>query len=220
VSEELHTAPHLDRAALVTIDVQRDTLDGRALEIPGTTAALAAMAQVAEAFRRAERPIVHVLRLYRADGSNVDLVRRGLVEGGAAILTPGQEGAELAAELVPDGAPRLDIEQLLAGEPQPLGPAEWALYKPRWGAFYETVLEDHLHELGVDTIVFCGANWPNCPRTSIYEASERDFRLVVAPDALSGMYDRGRAELEGIGVVLMDAAELARAMPGARAAGG
>ena len=35
---DLHTAPHLDRAALVTIDVQRDVLDGARLEIPGTSA--------------------------------------------------------------------------------------------------------------------------------------------------------------------------------------
>ena len=220
MAEDLHTAPHLDRAALVTIDVQRDTLDGRALEIPGTSSALGAMALLAEAFRRAERPIVHVLRLYREDGSNVDLCRRELVQGGARILTPGDEGAELAPGLAPDDAPPLDADALLAGELQPLGPAEWAMYKPRWGAFYETPLEAHLRRLGVDTLAFCGANFPNCPRTSIYEASERDFRLVVAPDAVSRIYDRGRAELEGIGVVLMDAAELARAMPGARAAAG
>jgi nicotinamidase-related amidase len=220
VAEDLHTAPHLDRAALVTIDVQRDTLDGRALEIPGTSAALAAMAQVAEAFRRAERPIVHVVRLYREDGSNVDPCRRELVEGGARILVPGDEGAELAPGLAPEDAPPLAAEQLLAGELQPLGPGEWALYKPRWGAFYETPLEDHLRGLGVDTLAFCGANFPNCPRTSIYEASERDFRLVVAPDAVSGTYDRGLGELDGIGVVLMDSAALSQAMAGARAAAG
>ena len=65
-------------------------------------------------------------------------------------------------------------------------------------------LEDHLRGLEVDTLAFCGANFPNCPRTSIYEASERDFRIVLAPDAVSGVYDRGRAELEGIGVALME----------------
>jgi nicotinamidase-related amidase len=220
VTEDLHTAPHLDRAALVTIDVQRDTLDGQALEIPGTSAALPAMAPVAEAVRRAERPIVHVLRLYRADGSNVDLCRRELVEGGARILAPGDEGAELAPGLALGDAPPLDAEALLGGELQPLGPGEWALYKPRWGAFYETPLEAHLRGLGVDTLAFCGANFPNCPRTSIYEASERDFRLVVAPDAVSGMYDRGLSELDGIGVALMDSAALAQAMAGARAAAG
>ena len=99
-----HTAPRFDAAALVTIDVQRDTLDGRPLEIPGTSAALAAMAKLAQAFRRAGRPIVHVVRLYREDGSNVDLSRRALVEGGARILAPGDEGAELAPGLAPDGA--------------------------------------------------------------------------------------------------------------------
>jgi len=204
----------------VSIDVQRDTLDGRPLEIPGTSAAVAAMAVLADAFRRAGRPIVHVVRLYQEDGSNVDLCRRELVEGGARILAPGDEGAELAPGLAPDGAPGLDTDGLLAGELEPLGPAEWAMYKPRWGAFYETPLEDHLRGLEVDTIAFCGANFPNCPRTSIYEASERDFRIVVAPDAVSGIYDRGRAELEGIGVALMDAAGLAEATLGARAVAG
>jgi nicotinamidase-related amidase len=214
------TSPHVDRAALVTIDVQRDTLDGQPLEIPGTSAALAAMVRLADAFRRAGRPIVHVLRLYREDGSNVDLCRRELVEGGARILAPGDEGAELAPGLAPEDAPPLDAETLLAGGLQPLGPGEWAMYKPRWGAFYETPLQDHLRGLGVDTLAFAGANFPNCPRTSIYEASERDFRIVVAPDAVSGIYDRGRAELEGIGVVLMDSAALAEATVGARAVAG
>src|SRR5688572_1502005 len=64
------TAPILESAALVTIDVQRDTLDGGPLEIPGTTAALPRMAKLVEAFRRAGLPIVHVVRLYSGDGSN------------------------------------------------------------------------------------------------------------------------------------------------------
>jgi nicotinamidase-related amidase len=214
------TAPHLDRAALVTIDVQRDTLDGQALEVPGTSAALGAMARLAEAFRSAGRPIVHVVRLYHPDGGNVDLRRRGAVEGGAPILTPGDEGAELAPGLAPEGAPKLDADRLLAGELQPLGRAEWAMYKPRWGAFYETPLEGHLRGLEVDTIALCGANFPNCPRTSIYEASERDFRIVVAVDAVSGIYDRGREELEGIGVAMTAAAALGEALSGARAVAG
>jgi nicotinamidase-related amidase len=217
---DAHTAPRFEAAALVTIDVQRDTLDGQPLEIPGTSAALPAMVRLADAFRRAGRPIVHVLRLYREDGSNVDLCRRELVEGGARILAPGDPGAELAAGLAPEDAPPLDADALLAGELQPLGPGEWAMYKPRWGAFYGTRLEDHLRGLGVDTLAFAGANFPNCPRTSIYEASERDFRTVVAPDAVSGIYDRGRAELEGIGVVLMDSSALAEATLGARAVAG
>lgn len=58
------------------------------------------------------------------------------------------------------------------------------------------------------TLVFSGCNFPNCPRTSIYEASERDFRVVVARNAVSGLYERGERELVGIGVHLHDSAEV------------
>ncbi|HYB24413.1 MAG TPA: isochorismatase family cysteine hydrolase, partial [Solirubrobacteraceae bacterium] len=160
-------------------------------------------------FRTARRPIVHIVRLYRTDGANVDVCRRSAVERGMAMLAPGTQGVQLAPALLPDPALRLDDELLLAGGAQALGPGEWAMYKPRWGAFYETPLERHLREQGVSTLVFCGCNFPNCPRTSIYEASERDFRVVLARDAISGLYERGERELVNIGVRLLDAAEVA-----------
>jgi hypothetical protein len=47
-----------------------------------------------------------------------------------------------------------------------------------------------------------------CPRTSIYEASERDFRVVLARDANSGLYERGERELKDIGVHIMSADEV------------
>jgi nicotinamidase-related amidase len=59
----------------------------------------------------------------------------------------------------------------------------------------------------VNTLVFAGCNFPNCPRSSIYDASSRDFRLVIATDAISGLYDKGLQELRGIGAALMTAAE-------------
>jgi nicotinamidase-related amidase len=108
---------------------------------------------------------------------------------------------------------QLDTERLLRGEVQPIGAHEVVMYKPRWGAFFQTPLQAHLEGLGVSTLVFCGVNFPNCPRTSIYEASERDFRIVLATDAISGLYDRGRQELAGIGVTLMSAAELTAQLP-------
>ncbi len=201
-------APDFASVALVTIDTQRDTLDGQPFEVPGTSAALPEMRRLAAAFRAAGRPIVHVVRLYRPDGSNVDLCRRRAVADGARLVLAGSPGAELASDLVPASAPRLDTELLLAGGIQHAGPGEVVIYKPRWGAFFQTPLEAHLRALGVSTLVFAGCNFPNCPRTSIYEASERDFRLVLVEDAVSGLYERGKDELRGIGVALMNAAEL------------
>lgn len=196
--------PHFASAALLTIDIQRDVLDSGPLGVPGTTAILPQVHRLAEAFRRASRPVVHMVRLYQPDGANADPCRRALVEAASRpILRPGTDGAELAAGLLHRAAGRLDATLLLAGGIQPVGDREVVIYKPRWGAFYDTPLEDHLRGLGVDTLVVSGCNFPNCPRTSVYEASERDFRLVLADDAVSGLYPRGVGELEGIGVAVL-----------------
>jgi nicotinamidase-related amidase len=203
-----YLAPDWSSPALVTIDTQVDTLDGQALEIPGTSAALPQIVALAAAFRDAGRPIVHVVRLYRRDGSNVDICRRSIVEAGGEILAPESSGSQLAPEIVERPSFELEADKLLEGRLQQAGPGEVVIYKPRWGAFYETPLEDHLRRHGVSTIVFCGCNFPNCPRTSIYEASERDFRVVLAEDAVSGLYDKGRDELESIGVRLMPTVEV------------
>ena len=208
-----YAAPDFGSAALVTIDVQVDTLDGQPSEVAGTSAVVPRITALAAGFRDANQPIVHIVRLYRSDGSNVDLCRRAAVEGGAAVFAVGSSGSQLAPGIVDDPASlTLDASSLLAGRPQEVRPGEVVMYKPRWGAFYATLLEDHLRRNCVSTVVFCGCNFPNCPRTSIYEASERDFRVVLAEDAISGLYDRGRDELQKIGVRLLPTTEIIRSV--------
>jgi nicotinamidase-related amidase len=195
-----YTRPLPGSAALVLIDVQRDFYaDDAPLPIAGTAAAVPAMARLATEFRRRARPIVHVVRLYRPDGSNADVVRKQAIEQGARMAVPGSAGSQIAAELLPN-AVDLEHELLLSGELQQVGPREHVMYKPRWGAFYQTNLEQHLRDTGSDTTVFAGCNFPNCPRTSIYEASERDFRIMLVSDAVSGLDDRGIKECRAIGV--------------------
>jgi nicotinamidase-related amidase len=203
-----YTRPDPERSALLTIDTQNDfTLPDAPAEIPGTADAVPEMERLVEGFRAEARPVVHVVRLYREDGSNVDQCRKQAVEDGAGIVRPGTDGAELVAELKPSGDVALDADRLLRGEFQTVGTNEWILYKPRWGAFYSTDLDDFLRERSVNTVVVCGCNFPNCPRTTIYEASERDYRIVLVPDATSGTYARGLGELEDIEVALMDGEE-------------
>lgn len=195
--------------ALLSIDVQNDFLKGQPFEIPGTSEILPQLQQLLETFRRARLPVIHVVRLYKPDGSNADLCRRSAVEQGAKIVCPGTSGAELAPPLLPAQKLRLHADLLLSGGVQLLGQNEWAIYKPRWGAFFGTPLEQHLAHLGVTSLAFAGCNFPNCPRTSIYEASERDFQVVLVEDAISGLYDRGRDEMKNIGVMMMTANQLA-----------
>jgi nicotinamidase-related amidase len=76
--------------------------------------------------------------------------------------------------------------------------------------------------LGVTTVVVIGCNFPNCPRTSIVEASERDLRVVAVEDALSRFTDRDAVELHDIGVAVMSSAQVVRRVldrSGVRASG-
>ena len=210
-----HTQPDFSSIVLITIDTQRDTLDGQPFEIPGTSAILPRMKRLAQVFRKVGLPIIHIVRLYKKDGSNVDLCRRGLVESGRAPLCPSTSGCEFASELLPEPDILLDTDLLLSGGIQHIGPKESVIYKPRWGAFYKTPLEEYLHKLGVSSLAFAGCNFPNCPRASIYEASERDFRIALVEDAVSGLYEQGKKEMQNIGVLLMNAEKLGEAVSSA-----
>ena len=59
------------------------------------------MKEIIQAYRARKLPIIHVLRLYSADGKNVDLCRRERVEEGAKIVIPRTRGAELVDDLKP-----------------------------------------------------------------------------------------------------------------------
>jgi nicotinamidase-related amidase len=201
---DIYTSPEHQRSALITIDVQCDTLDGQPFEIAGTSAAVPRITQAIRFFRAKSRPVIHVVRLYKPDGTNADLCRRYILEQGTRVVIAGSSGSQLAESLLPVPSVTLDVDQLLSGQMQTIGPSEWIMYKPRWGAFFETGLEKHLRSIRISTLVFAGCNFPNCPRTSIYEASERDFRIVVLEDALSGLSPQGRKELENIGAWVID----------------
>jgi len=193
-----YTEPDYESIALITIDTQNDfSLHGSVYEIKGTYEIIPNMVKILKKFRDRNKPIIHVVRLYKEDGSNVDICRKKKIEEGLRAGSPNSHGAELVEELKPNDN-RLDSEKLLHGDVQEITPNEFVIFKPRWGAFYETPLEKFLRGKGITTLAFTGCNFPNCPRTSIYEASERDFRIVVVEDAISRIYDKGIEELKNI----------------------
>jgi nicotinamidase-related amidase len=110
-----YTRPIPSSAALLLIDVQWDFYaDDSPMRVAGTFAAIPVMAKLAAAFRERQLPIVHTVRLYRPDGSNVDPVRRRSIEEGARIAVPGSVGSQIAAALLPNVV-ELEHELLLAG---------------------------------------------------------------------------------------------------------
>jgi nicotinamidase-related amidase len=199
-----------NRVALVTIDMQRDfVLGSSAAAVKGTQEVVPRVREALDLFRKWRRPIIHVVRLYLPDGSNAELCRRDGIAAGQVVVAPYSTGAEIAGELLPDASMALDADLLLGGKVQSWTAREWVVFKPRWGGFYQTPLEDHLRSQRINSLIFCGCNFPNCPRASLYEASERDYRLALLVDATSKFSPGAKPELEGLGVNVWTVSDLA-----------
>ena len=202
--------PQKDHVALITLSAQRDyILPSSPIRASGLSRAIPAMSKLVQGFRDRLAPVYHSIRLYKTDGSNVDLCRRSAVEEGLRIFMPGSLGAELVDEIQPEGAEvRINPDILFDGKLQTIGDNEAIFYRPRWGAFHDTPLEEELRGRGVNTLVLCGFSFTTATRATIYEASARDFRVIVVPDALCNATEQGLRELGRMGVYLMDTDEL------------
>lgn len=197
-----YTGIHWERSALVLVDLQADFID-QAMPVPGTAAVLPAAAALADAFRQAHRPVVHVIRYYPPGGSDVDAVRRERIESGARIAAPGSAGSLIPAGVTGGRTVELDHARLLAGEFQGVADDEVVLYKPRWSAFHRTRLHQWLTAAGVDSVVVAGCNLPNCPRATLFDASALDYRAGVVVDAVSATTTERLDDLALIGVNLL-----------------
>jgi nicotinamidase-related amidase len=94
LNSDYYTSPDNKHSALIIIDVQRDfTLISSSTEIPGTLQVVQYIHSLVQAYRELANPIFHVVRLYRGDGSNVDMCRRKQIENGKQMVVPGDAGA-------------------------------------------------------------------------------------------------------------------------------
>jgi len=146
-------------SALVLIDLQRGVtaLDLRprpASEIVASASALA------RSFRAVGAPVVLVRVTYRADGAD------------RVAPLPGQPapGAPARDFSLPD--PGLHTE-----------PSDLLVSKHQWGAFYGTDLDLLLRRNRVDTVVVAGIATHMGVESTVREAWERSYRVMVAEDA-------------------------------------
>ena len=59
------------------------------------------------------------------------------------------------------------------------------IYKPSYGAFYDTPLETILKNLNRDTIIICGTMTNFCCGTTARQGYERGFKVVFGSDVTS-----------------------------------
>jgi nicotinamidase-related amidase len=209
-----YTELHRDSCALLVIDVQNDYGDpGGARPIAGIEDVIPRVVDAIEAFRAAGLPIVHVVRLYKEDGSNVDLCRRWQFETGELrTVVPGTWGSELVSSTNPTGV-ELEADLLLAGEVQELTPTEFVIYKPRFGAFHDTRLHEFLSAKTVDSVVIVGLTFPNCVLAAQLGATDRDYRVGLVPEACTQVDDAGLVAMQNKGAQLMTPEDMNQFLP-------
>ena len=164
----------------VAIDMHRGHLDPAVATLPlpaercgpvikGAAALLAGL-------RERGVPVVHVVTEYRdpaeiaanpfwkAAHDDPGKARRGILRHNLA----GGPGTEIIAEL-------LDSRDLVVRG------------KKRYSSFHATDLEFLLRRLGADTVILAGINTTTCVLCAAFEATNLDFRVVIAADAVDSM---------------------------------
>lgn len=156
--------------AIIIIDMQNGFLEsGSPLCIKYAKSTVPACAEVIKAARQRDIPVIFVNRIYREDGSDVELTRKKIWEDGGRPLTKSSIG-------------ELSIENPMEFEKQE---SDYEVIKPRFSAFFQTELDMLLRRLGVNKIYLMGTTTPNCIRTTCYDGISLDYEIVVIEDCCS-----------------------------------
>jgi nicotinamidase-related amidase len=168
------------RTAVVAVDMHRGHLDPAVATLPLPAERCGPLIKRAAALfadlRARGVPIVHVVTEYRdadeiasnpfwkAAHDDPSKARRGILRHNVA----GSPGTEIVSELQ-------DARDIIVRT------------KKRYSVFTPTDLEFVLRGRGVDTVILAGVNTTTCVLCAAFEATNRDFRVVVAADAVDSM---------------------------------
>jgi nicotinamidase-related amidase len=168
------------RTAVVAIDMHRGHLDPAVATLPLPAERCGPVIKRAAALftdlRARGVPVIHVVTEYRdpeeiaanpfwkAAHDDPAKARRGILRHNLA----GSPGTEIIPELH-------DERDVVVRS------------KKRYSVFQPTDLEFVLRRLGVDTVILAGINTTTCVLCAGFEATNRDFRVVVAADAVDSM---------------------------------
>jgi biuret amidohydrolase len=172
---------HAARTAVVAIDMHRGHLDPAVATLPLPAARCGPVIKRAASLfadlRDRSVPIVHVVTEYRdaaeiaanpfwkAAHDDPGKARRGILNHNLA----GGAGTEIVPELY-------DPRDVVVRS------------KKRYSVFQPTDLEFVLRQrLGVDTVILAGINTTTCVLCAGFEATNRDFRVIVAAEAVDSM---------------------------------
>lgn len=183
----------MNRTALLIIDMQNDfCLPGAPFYVNGALEVAGKIKEALEACRRYKLPVVHVIRQYQQDGSDVEITRYPYFMKVGGGVVKGTKGAEIIEPLKPvDG--------------------EHVIVKKRWSAFFQTELDNLLKGLGVTQVVITGVQTPNCIRATVWDANSHDYEVIVLTDGTGAqtpeIHQANLRDMENIGIKLVTTKE-------------
>src|SRR5690606_23728929 len=151
------------KMALINVDMQNAFVEGTPLSAPKGVALLDPVNRLADACRAAGVTVIHTLHVTRADGSNLGTMGELIEPVRAGYIKEGSETAKLH--------PGVKV-----------GPKDILLYKPRYGSFTGTDLDQILRSNGIDTIMVTGICTNICCETTAREAGMRDYHVFFLSD--------------------------------------
>ncbi len=122
-----------------------------------------------------------VIRSFREHGGTVGYVRVGFADGelesapatsGMAAMVSASRRAMMQAD-----APATQIHNSIAPEP-----GDIVVRKQRVGAFGTTDLHEQLQARGIDTLLLAGISTSGVVHSTVLDAYDRDYRVVVLAD--------------------------------------
>ena len=184
------------KSALLVIDMENGFVNPKSVHcIRQAKGTLKACEKAVRTAREKGIPVFFVKRIYRYDGSDVEMTRYKSWKEGGRAMGPGSSG-EASAE-APEGL-----------KPQK---GDYTIIKPRWSAFFHTELDLILRRLRVDTVILTGTTTPNCIRTTCYDADALEYNVVVLEDCCSSATEEiqqaNMADMERMGAVIMTSGE-------------
>ena len=170
--------PDLDpkRCALLLIDLQNDTFHPKG------------------AFGRAHQLVPDGLQLIQRLRPAVDLMRANdaWIVSTHFTLVPGKRGEPFIADYTRKMRPFLKKGDYLPGAfghrlVDELAPADIAIEKISFSAFYMTRLEWVLHQANIETLLVAGFSTNGSVSSTVRDAHLRDFKLIVIEDGCTAV---------------------------------
>jgi ureidoacrylate peracid hydrolase len=176
------------RSAVIVVDMENDfaakggMFDRAGVDISGAQKAIAPVAKILTAARKAELKIIYLKMGYHPDLSDlgetdsVNRTRHLKLGVGQKIQAPdGRESRVLIRDT-------WDTDIVPELKPQP---NDIVIYKTRFSGFYKTDLDATLKKLGIKYLIVTGVTTSICVESTVRDAMFRDYLCVMLRDCMS-----------------------------------